>query len=175
MAATPGAPYRIEPFAKSHDRAGFSCGSEPLDRYFKTQASQDIRRRVAKCMVAVEIASGAVAGYYTLSAMSLALAALPDPLAKGLPHYPVVPSVLLGRLAIASNAQGRKLGRALLAHALEYVATSQIGAFAVIVDAKDDAARRFYEHHGFVGLIGQERRLILPNATALAAFGTSRG
>lgn len=169
-AAEPQQPYLIEPLGKQHDRKAFSSGSEPLDGYFKTRVTQDIRRRVAKCLVAVEIATGAVVGFYTLSATSLALAEIPDALAKGLPRYPIVPAVLMGRLAVATSAQGRKLGRALLAHAVEYVATGNIGAFALVVDAKDDAAQRFYERHGFVAISGHPRRLILPLESALQAM-----
>ncbi len=173
MTDTASPPYRVEPLTKLHDRAAFTCGSEALDRYFKTQVTQDIRRRVAKCMVAVDDASGAVAGYYTLSATSLALTELPPQLTKSPPRYPVVPAVLMGRLAVASDARGQKLGRALLAHALEYVATSQIGAFAIVVDAKDDAAQKFYERHGFVEISSNGRRLVLAVATALAALGAA--
>jgi ribosomal protein S18 acetylase RimI-like enzyme len=161
-------PYTIEPLDK-HDRRAFSCGSEPLDRYFKTQVTQDTRRRVAKCLVAVEVATGDVAGFYTLSATTLGLADLSDAMARTLPRYPIVPAVLMGRLAVSTKAQGHKLGTAMLAHAVEYVATSNIGAFGLVVDAKDDAAQRFYERHGFV--IIKERQLILPLETALKVLG----
>ena len=168
--AQPQQPYLIEPLGKQHDRATFTCGSEPLDRYFKTQVTQDIRRRVAKCMVAIDVATSAVGGFYTLSAMSLALAEIPDTLTKGLPRYPILPVVLMGRLAVATKAQGHKLGTALLAHAVEYVATGNIGAFALVIDAKDDVAQRFYERHGFVAITGHPRRLILPLESALRAI-----
>ena len=119
MAARSIPAIRVEPLNKTHDRNAFSCGSEPLDRYFKTQASQDVKRRVAKCSVAVDEASGEIVGFYTLSATSLALSELPEATMKALPKYPVLPAVLLGRLAVASPAQGRKLGQALLAHAAD--------------------------------------------------------
>ena len=161
-------PYRIEPLGK-HDRKAFSCGSEPLDRYFKTQVTQDIRRRVAKCLVAIDVATGDFAGFYTLSAGSLALADLSAASQKALPRYPIVPAVLMGRLAVATQAQGRKLGTAMLGHAVEYVATGNIGAFGLIVDAKDDAAQRFYERHGFGAI--KDRQMVLPLETALMALG----
>jgi GNAT superfamily N-acetyltransferase len=172
-APAPPAPWRVETLGKSHDRNTFACGSEPLDRYFRTQVTQDIRRRIAKCSVAVDTTTGAVAGYYTLSAASLALAEAPDALAKALPRYPAVPAVLMGRLAVATAVQGRQLGRAMLAHAIEYVATSNIGAYAIVIDAKDDRAQRFYERHGFAGLIDQPCRLILPLGTALKLVGAA--
>jgi ribosomal protein S18 acetylase RimI-like enzyme len=167
-------PYRIEPLGKQHDRSAFCCGSEMLDRYFKSQVTQDIRRRVAKCSVAVDRASGAVVGFYTLSATSLALLDLPDALATALPRYPAVPAVLMGRLAVATEAQGRQLGRALLAHAIAAIATGNIGAYALVVDAKDEAAVRFYAHYGFIPILGMARRLILPLATAERLLGMSK-
>ena len=68
---------RFEPLGEQHDRGTFHCGEEALDRYFQTQATQDIRRRVATCFVAIEVATGQVAAYYTLSASSILLVDLP--------------------------------------------------------------------------------------------------
>jgi len=82
----------------------------------------------------------------------------------------VVPAALLGRLAVAASAQGKGLGAALLADALLRVARVEMGVYAMLVDAKDDAARRFYEKYGFTLLAGEARRLALPIATALRAL-----
>ena len=163
----PQPPYLIEPLGK-HDRAAFTCGSASLDQYFRNQVTQDIRRHVARCMVVIEVANGNVAGFYSLSATSLALCDLPDTMTKKLPRYPVVPAVLMGRLAVSVEAQGHQLGRALIAHAVEYIATGNIGAFAIAVDAKDVRAQKFYEKLGFVEITSQPRRLLLPIGTALA-------
>ena len=119
-------------------------------------------------MVAIEVATGTVAGFHMLSATNLALSDLPDAIAKKLPRYPVVPAVLMERLAVSVEAQGQQLGRALIVHAVEYIATSNIGAFAIAVDAKDDRAQKFYEKLGFVEITNQPRRLLLPIGTALA-------
>jgi ribosomal protein S18 acetylase RimI-like enzyme len=150
--------YRIEPLA-GHDRTAFACGSEALERYFREQVSQDVRRRVARCFVAVD-AGGAVAGYYTLAASSLALDALPAERARRLPRYPVVPAILLGRLAVATAHQGRRLGGALVADAILRCTRSDIAGHVLIVDAKDEAAARFYEHLEFTRLPGEARRLV---------------
>jgi hypothetical protein len=53
---TPAA-FRFEPLGSQHDRASFRCGEDALDRYLQTQATQDIRRNIANCFVAVEIAT----------------------------------------------------------------------------------------------------------------------
>lgn len=87
--------------------ARFLSGSDALDRYFREQASQDIKRRIATCFVAVSATAHDVAGYYTLTATSVALTALSPEVVKKLPRYPVVPAVLLGRLAVARHYQGQ--------------------------------------------------------------------
>jgi GNAT superfamily N-acetyltransferase len=149
--------YRIEPLA-GHDRAGFASGSDVLDRYFREQVTQDVRRRLAKCFVAVDD-SGAVAGYYTICATSVAPEALPPARAKKLPRYSSISAVLLGRLAVSSKHRGKGLGAALVVNACERATRSEIIGYAMLVDAKDEAAARFYEHLGFERL-GVTRRLI---------------
>ena len=166
--------FRIEPLSGEHDRSQFSSGSDALDRYFREQASQDIRRRIATCFVAVSTTAGDIAGYYTLTATSVALDALSPEVAKKLPRYPVVPAVLLGRLAVGQHRQGQGLGGVLLADALKRTARAELGVFAMVVDAKDEAAQRFYEHYGFMLLPGEKDRLCLPITAALQRLGTRR-
>jgi GNAT superfamily N-acetyltransferase len=162
--------FRIEPLSGGHDRSRFTCGSPALDRYFREQASQDIKRRLATCFVAVDIDSNEIAGFYTLNASSIALTDLASAIAKKLPRYPVIPAALLGRLAIAENYQGKGLGGTLLANAVLRTARTELGVFALLVDAKNETAQRFYEHFGFSLLPGDTRRLCLPIATALQLF-----
>jgi GNAT superfamily N-acetyltransferase len=163
--------FRIEPLGSRHDRSRFSSGSAPLDHYFREQASQDVKRRISSCFVAVGVETREVGGYYTLSAASIALAALASEVIKRLPRYPVVPAVLLGRLAVARNCQGKGLGGIVLVDALLRTARAELGVFAILVDAKDEAAGRFYQHYGFTALPGAERRLCLPIGLALRKFG----
>jgi ribosomal protein S18 acetylase RimI-like enzyme len=158
---------RIELLAGEHNRAQFSSGSETLDRYLRTQASQDFKRRTATCFVALDNSTSEIVGYYTLTATSLALDALPPRLVKKLPCYPVVPAVLLGRLAVALTHQGQGWGGVLLADALKRVGRAEVGVFAMVVDAKDEPAQRFYERYGFALLPGENRRLFLPIGEAL--------
>jgi ribosomal protein S18 acetylase RimI-like enzyme len=158
--------FRIEVLAPRHERSGFDCGVEPLNRYFHQQVSQDIRRRVTACFVAVAEGSGEIAGYYTLASASVALAELPEDVAKKLPRYPTVPAVRMGRLAIARAFAGQGLGATLLADALTRSLRAEIPAFALIVDAKDEQAAAFYRHHGFLALQSDPLTLFLPLATA---------
>src|ERR1700681_2832437 len=106
-------PFRFDSLSDVHDRSLFHCGEEALDRYLHAQATQDIRRRIANCFVAVEVASGLVAAYYTLSAASILLVDLPPEQAKRLPRYPTLPAVRIGRLAVDQKFQARGLGAAL--------------------------------------------------------------
>ena len=159
-------PFRLEPLGDAHDRTGFACGQDPLDRYFQTQATQDIRRRVATCFVAVEVSTGLVAAYYTLAAAGIPIIDLPADVTKKLPRYPSIPAVRVGRLAVDARFQGRGLGGALLADALVRVMSSAAAVYALLVDAKDEKAAAFYRHHGFIALASQPRTLFLPIATA---------
>jgi GNAT superfamily N-acetyltransferase len=159
-------PFVVEPLGRQHDRKTFSCGVEALDRYLHQQASQDMRRRVATCFVAVHRESSAVAGFYTLAATSLVLNDLPEATIKKLPRYPAIPAILFGRLAVSAAFRGQGLGAALLADALDRAARVEIGAFALLVDAKDQAAGDFYRHHGFEALPDAPRRLFLALASA---------
>ncbi len=138
-----------------------------LDRYLQQQARQDMRRHVAGVFVAYEAESTTVAGYYTLSATSIELADLLQDMAKRLPRRPTLPAVLLGRLAVDQRYRGQRVGELLLMSALRRSARlrTDIGMIAVIVDAKDDRARSFYERYGFMRLEEQEFRLFLPMKT----------
>lgn len=166
--------FAVEPLGRHHDRAAFSCGVEALDQYLRQQAGQDIRRRVAAVFVLVERGTTAILGYYTLSATSVQAEALPDDLVKRVPRYPHLPAILLGRLAVDTRAQGAGIGAALLANALHRSTTvaADIGAMFIVVDAKDDAARRFYERHGFRRFLDNEYRLFLPMTTAEQMWST---
>ena len=158
------APFRLAPLDAVHDRAAFDSGSEALNRYLREQAGQDIRRRVAACFVALA-GESRIAGYYTLASASLLLTDLPAAIGKKLPRYPTVPAVRMGRLAVDREFRGCGLGGALLADALARAARSEIAAYALVVDAKDDTAAAFYRHHGFIALPDSPRILFLPLAT----------
>ncbi|MEA2929243.1 MAG: hypothetical protein QOG38_1671 [Hyphomicrobiales bacterium] len=156
--------FAIEALSDAHDRKTFSCGVEPLDRYFREQVTQDIRRRVTACHVAIELSSARVAGYYTIASASIALDDIAPSLAKKLPRYPQVPAVRIGRLAVGLAFRGIKLGSTLLWNATARAIQSDIAAFAVVVDAKDDAAIAFYQHHGLTPFARAPNSLFVPLA-----------
>ena len=158
--------FRFEPLGSQHDRASFSCGSAPLDDYLRTRARQDARRFAAAVFVMVPVAAPTVvAGYYTLSATSVALEEVPEDFARKLPRYPFAPATLLGRLA--RDVRFPRTGKLLLVDALKRACrqSGEIAAATVIVDAKDDRAREFYESFGFRSLLASANRLFLPMQT----------
>jgi GNAT superfamily N-acetyltransferase len=161
------ASFVIAPPSPNHDRLAFSCGVDPLDRDLQTQANQDIRRRIANCFVATSANSNMIAGYYTFSAASVPMLDLPSETAKRLPRCPVVSAALTGRLAIDRQYRGRGLGAALLFDAIARTAGADTAIFAVLVNAKDDAAAAFYRHHGFQPFAARPLTLFLPIGTAL--------
>jgi len=152
---------RVEALGRQHDRNSFASGVEPLDRYFRTQAGQDARKNMAAPFVLV-LPDGVIAGYYTLSATAVRLGDLPNQTTRKLPRYPLVPATLLGRLAVDHRYRGKGYGRFLLADALFRSASSEIASFAVIVDAKDDDARRFYDRESFLPFPDQPMKLFRP-------------
>lgn len=158
------APFRISLLSAEHDRSAFNSGSKSLDSYLKQQVTQDSRRRITACFVALD-ADNRIAGYYTLASASLLLSELPAEIGKKLPRYPSVPAVRLGRLAVDHNFQGQGLGGALLADALDRAIHSEIAAYAMVVNAKDDRAAMFYHHHGFIILPAAKMTLFLPLAS----------
>ena len=148
------APFRLEPFSEAHDR------------YFRMQVTQDIRRHIANCFVALDRSSGTIAGFYTIAAASVPTPDLPAELTKRLPRYPSIPAVRVGRLAVDRRFHRRGLGGALLVDAAQRTLDAAPAAYALIVDAEDDQAIAFYRHHGFQPFASQPRTLFLPLATA---------
>lgn len=136
---------------KKHNRAGFKCGQDDLDRYLHSQATQDLKKRVATVFVLVDHPNSTVIAYYTLSAYSIELVELDHDLAKSLPKYPLLPATLLGRLAVDINYQGKGLGGSVLVDALKrsLAATVQVASLAVVVDALNERAAGFYQKYGF--------------------------
>ncbi len=152
---------RVEALGSHHNRSEFESGVSPLDRYFRTQAGQDARKNLAAPFVLL-LPDNRIAGYYTLSSTSVQIGDLPEQIVRKLSRYPLVPATLLGRLAVDRRLQGRGYGRFLLADALYRSVRSEIASFAIIVDAKDDSARRFYQREGFFQFQNQPMKLFRP-------------
>ena len=164
-------PAAVEPIGGHHVRDEFHSGQHPLDHYLKHQATQDVRRKAAASFVTVD-AGNRVLGYYTLSSFSILLPELPADKAKRLPKYPRIPATLLGRLAVDKSRQGTGLGEHLLMDALarSLRASSEVASYAVVVDAIDERAIRFYRRYDFTPFPDKRNRLFLPMTTIAKAF-----
>jgi predicted GNAT family N-acyltransferase len=164
IAKRPSADLQIVLLNEQHDRASFTCGVESLDRYIKTQAGQDVRRKANAVFVLSEKDAPAhILGYYTLCAMAISQGDVPETARKHIPRYPLVSATLIGRLAVSKDRQGQRLGAVLLADALQrtFESAGTVGSSMVVVDALDEGAAGFYAAHGFVRL-PDSLRLVLP-------------
>jgi len=164
--ADPLAGFHVELLHDRHARSAFECGVEALDRYLRQQARQDRSRHIAAVYVATPDGE-AVAGYYTLSAHSVRPTELPVEIARKLPRYSNVPTTLLGRLAVDTRFRGRGIGEFLLLDALRraWESAHAVASMAVLVDAKDEAARRFYLRYRFIPFPESPNRLFIPIMT----------
>lgn len=163
---------KVKPLSAHHDRASFTCGVESLDRYLKTQASQDVKRMANGVFILSEMdRPNDVLGYYTLCATSLAPGDIPQAARKHVPRYPLVAATLIGRLAVARERHGEGLGALLLADALSraYASASIVGSSMVVVDAISEQAAAFYAANGFLRL-PETLRLVLPVYTIASLF-----
>lgn len=155
----------IQPLSPEHDRPGFDCGNEPLNRYLKETARQHSERGISRTFVLVDTDSPTprpILGYYTLNLCQIAAEELPPETAKRLPRK--VGALKLGRLAIAREHQRKGFGKVLLADALMKCVqvSGQAGGIGLFVDAKDEAARVYYERFGFVSLSPDPLQMFLP-------------
>lgn len=149
---------------KRHDRAGFNCGVEPLNRHLSTLAAQHRAKGITTSFVLVDIsASATILGYYSLSAASLAFERLTDADRIGLPSYPI-PAVRIGRLAASAAHRSQRPGELLLQNAIKrtLAARHTLGVYAMLVEAKDAAAENFYRKYGFRRFDESTRQLCLP-------------
>ena len=156
--------FVVEPLGAQHRRTAFSCGEPALDQYLQQRAGQEQRREVAAVFMLRETTTETIAGFYTLSMYAVTPAELPDDFARKQPRYERLPAALIGRLAVDSRFGGRGLGSYLLVNALErcLVASDQIAAVAVVVNAKNERAKTWYTDFGFVQFVDDPNRLFLP-------------
>ena len=156
---------RLEPLTGRHDRNGFDCGVEALNVWLRQTALQHQARGISRTFVAVPavdrlvdgealagsdpVTSSTVFGFYALASAFVLLDELPSDLARRYPRQ--IPVTRLGRLAVRAEMQHQSLGRLLLADAVNRArgAAQAVGSAGIVVDAKNDAAARFYQGFGF--------------------------
>jgi len=165
--------YLTIPLDSTHDKSSFSCGKEMLDNYFLKQAKQDVKRKLAACFVSIDQDSNKNKGYYTLSSNSILNELIPDFFKKNLPNsYSDIPTILLGRLAIDKEFQGKGFGAMLLIDALKRCSeiSDSVGTFALAVDPIDAGAELFYQKYGFIKL-PDSGKMFLAMKTVKELFG----
>lgn len=167
--------HKIELLAKSHDREGFDCGSEPLNLFLKQTARQHAERGISRTFVLVDEAAAApkpIAGFFSLNLCQIKSASLTAPEARKLPRD--VAGVRLGRLAVAKASQRQGIGKTLLVAAMgKFIEIfNTAGGIGLFVDAKDQAAKRYYKQFGFVALPSNELELFLPVKTIQEALAS---
>lgn len=156
--------FTISLLDKTHVRNSFSCGIDSLDTYFHKQAGQDTRKRISVTYALYDQKKSKVAGYYRLSATAIQFTALPEEIRKKLPSYPYLPATLIGRLAIDTAYKKQGLGEIILIDALKRAcrASLEVASLAVVVEAINDAAEKFYKKYGFLDLSSSRHKLFLP-------------
>lgn len=134
---------------KEHDRKSFDCGVKELNEFLQKYALQNQNKHVSRTYVA--IVDNKIIGYYSLAYTNVTPSETPINISKGLGHYPI-PVLLLARLAVEQAYHGKGLGAGLLRDALLKApkAAEIAGIRAMLVHAKDDGAKRFYERFGFI-------------------------
>lgn len=167
---------KIELLAKSHDREGFDCGSEPLNSFLIQTARQHAARGISRTFVLVEENASEpkpVLGFFSLNLCQIKSETLSPDEAKKLPRD--VAGIRLGRLAAAKEYQRQGIGKTLLVAAMgKFIEIfNTAGGIGLFVDAKDDAAKHYYEQFGFVPMPSNELELFLPVKTIQEAFLTA--
>ena len=144
MIAGNGDLSEIERLDATHDVESFACGKEPLDRFLTRFALKNQNADSARTYVIRR--RPRVIAYYSLAAGAVKHAAAPRRVSQGLARYPV-PVILLARLAVHQGEQGHGLGRKLIKDALHKTAAAAdiVGIRALLVHAKDNEARAWYE------------------------------
>lgn len=161
---------RVEALGSSHVLDPFACGKPPLDDWLKQHAGHATGQGT-RTYVLVDTENNAIGGYFAIAPHLVERDSVPAQIGRGAPRQ--IPAILLAKLALDARSQGTGLGRLLLVRALEKIvdAAKHAGGKLVVVDAIDDEAAGFYEHHGFPPIPGNPRRLVMKMSTVARELG----
>ena len=168
--------YKVELLSRAHHRESFDCGREPLNAYLRQTARQHTERGISRTFVLVEETASepkAILGFFMLNICQMKAEQLPPALARKLPRD--VSGIKLGRLAVSKDRHRQGLGKLLLVAAMKKVIEvfESAGGIGLFVDAKDEAAKTYYERFDFVPLSDNPLQLFLPLQTVREALERS--
>jgi GNAT superfamily N-acetyltransferase len=156
------------PLAAGHDLTGFDCGEPALNDWLQQRALKN-ESRFSRTYVVCD--DNRVVGYFCISAGAIEREAAPGRVRRNAPD--TIPISVIGRLAVSKAYAGRGLGADMLSDALRRiaVASQSIGIGAVLMQAKDEKAKRFYLACAeFVEYPADSRTLFLPIETVIATL-----
>jgi GNAT superfamily N-acetyltransferase len=163
--------WHEEAITRKHDRAAFDCGDAALNEFLLRYARQSHDLGAAKTFLAIDDASKAIVGFYSLAPASLAYERTPNVARRALARHEVA-GFRLARIAVHLAAQGRGLGGQLLLAAGRrcLAVAAEVGGTILLIDAKNNRAAAWYASYGAVPLLDTERTLVLPLATLQTAL-----
>lgn len=164
----------LVPISKTLQKPPFDCGYPELNDYLRHCALKNDRLSIGKTFVAVD-AKGCVVGYVTLASAQIEARRLPEALRSRLPRFPV-PAFRIVKFAVDTRFLGAGVGSWLLRRSLGKAlsVSTEVGLYAVIVDAIDETAKSFYLNYGFMAFAKYPLTLYLPLATIARAFAGGR-
>jgi len=164
-------PWHEEPIRKTHDREAFDCGEAALNEFLKRHARRSHDLGGAKTFLAIDDADKTILSFYSLSPASIDYARTPKIVRHGLARHDV-PVFRLARLAVDLKVQGHGLGGQLLLAAGRrcLLAAAEVGGVALLIDAKNDRAAKWYAGYGAVPLADAPLSLLLALVTIEAAL-----
>jgi GNAT superfamily N-acetyltransferase len=164
--------WHEEPIGRQHDRESFDCGEAPLNEFLSRHARKSHELGGAKTFLAIDNCNNtAILGYYSLCPASVEFARTPELVRRGLARHEV-PAFRLARLAVDLHAQGQGLGGQLLLAAGRrcILAAVEVGGVALVIDAKNERAAKWYQSYGAAPLLDSPLKLLLPLKTIETAF-----
>lgn len=163
----------ISVLSDKHSREHFDCGNTALNKYIKTSVDRDINNRLTRCYVLSSCRSSKVKGFYTLSNHAVTIADLPKKFARKMPPGYLIPTILLGRLAVDTKFRGNGFGEFMLIDSMRRsLSAAEISnAFAMVVQYKDKNAKSYYKKFGFIPFTGKDLSMMfLPLKTIAGLF-----
>lgn len=141
---------KFETLDENHNRINFDCGEEALTLYLTHFARQDMRRGLARTFIIKQEDDDKVLGYYSLCSGAIDASEIQDSILKKLPKYPI-PVARLARLAVDKKQQAKGYGELLIIDAFYRTsfAGKNMGIHGIVVDAKHEKAKQFYQQYGF--------------------------